>query len=343
MTKFKVYIKKYLILILIFICFSLLKNIKEKLPKISVFLPIYNKDKYIKRCIESIQRQSLKNIEIVAVNDNSNDETLNILIDYSKNDSRIKIVNNDKNHGLLYSRAIGILNSSGKYIMNVDPDDELSNNDSLEFLYNQTIITNADIISFDIYDERLKKIIKCKNNNIIQNQPLLFESIFKKNNRINDFLIWNKLIRREIFIKAFHFFQKEIYNYKWNYFEDDIWNILVNKYATSKLCANKLIYIYHKNPDSLISKRFGLIEFQNLLYRHEMYKKLFTKKKEEKYLIAEHYFLLNRLKWERKYLLLINDTNIKKNITTIFQLFMKHYKCSKRQKRNINNFIKLIS
>ena len=44
--------------------------------------------------------------------------------------------------------------------MNVDPDDELSNNDSLEFLYNQTIITNADIISFDIYDERLKKIIK---------------------------------------------------------------------------------------------------------------------------------------------------------------------------------------
>ena len=138
----------------------MLKNIKEKLPKISVFLPIYNKDKYIKRCIESIQRQGLKNIEIVAVNDNSNDETLNILIDYSKNDSRIKIVNNDKNHGLLYSRAMGILNSSGKYIMNVDPDDELSNNDSLEFLYNQTIITNADIISFDIYDERLKKIIK---------------------------------------------------------------------------------------------------------------------------------------------------------------------------------------
>ena len=127
------YFLEFGIFIKIFICFSLLKNIKEKLPKISVFLPIYNKDKYIKRCIESIQRQGLKNIEIVAVNDNSNDETLNILIDYSKNDSRIKIVNNDKNHGLLYSRAMGILNSSGKYIMNVDPDDEFSNNDSLDF------------------------------------------------------------------------------------------------------------------------------------------------------------------------------------------------------------------
>ena len=81
---------------------------------------------------------------------------------------------------------------------------------------------------------------------------------------MKDFLIWNKLIRKEIFLKAYNFFQIEIYNYRWNYFEDNIWNILVNKYASSKFCVNKLIYIYHKNPDSLISKRYGLIEFQNL-------------------------------------------------------------------------------
>ena len=162
------------------------------------------------------------------MNDNSNDETLNLLMDYAKNDNRIKIVNNDKNHGLLYSRAMGILNCTGKYIMNVDPDDELANNDSLEFLYNQTIISNADIITFDIYDEREKKLVKCKKNNIIQNQPQLLKSIFNKKNEIKDFLIWNKLIRKEIFLKAYNFFQTEIYNYKWNYFEDDIWNILVN-------------------------------------------------------------------------------------------------------------------
>jgi len=159
MNKFIFYKKNYLIIILLFIYFSLFWNIK-KIPQISIFLPIYNKEKYIKRCIESIKRQSLKNIEIVAVNDNSNDETLNLLKEYAKNDNRIKIVNNDKNHGLLYSRAMGILNCSGKYIMNVDPDDELANNDSLEFLYNQTIISNADIITFDIYHERRKKIVK---------------------------------------------------------------------------------------------------------------------------------------------------------------------------------------
>ena len=108
-------------------------NIKEKKPKISVFLPIYNQENYIKRCISSIQNQNLKSIEIIAINDYSNDETLNILKDYAKDDNRIKIVNNDKNHGLLYSRAMGILNSSGEYIMNIDPDDELKGNDSLAF------------------------------------------------------------------------------------------------------------------------------------------------------------------------------------------------------------------
>jgi len=342
MNKFIFYKKNYFIIILLFIYFSLFWNIK-KIPQISIFLPIYNKEKYIKRCIESIKRQSLKNIEIVAVNDNSNDETLNLLKEYAKNDNRIKIVNNDKNHGLLYSRAMGILNCSGKYIMNVDPDDELANNDSLEFLYNQTINSNADIITFDIYHERREKIVKCKKNNIIQNQPQLLKSIFNKKNLMKDFLIWNKLIRKEIFLKAYNFFQNEIYNYRWNYFEDNIWNILVNKYASSKLCTNKLIYIYHKNPDSLISKRYGLIEFQNLLYRHEMYNKIFIKKEEEKYLIAEHFYLFNKLNWKKKHLLLINDTEIKKNITTIFQNFMQHYKCSKMQKLDINNFLKSIA
>ena len=104
-------------------------------PKISIFIPIYNKERYIKRCIESIQNQTLKNIEIIAVNDYSNDSSLDIIKECSKNDSRIKIVNNDKNYGLLYSRAMGILNSTGEYLMNLDPDDELEGSDNLEFLY----------------------------------------------------------------------------------------------------------------------------------------------------------------------------------------------------------------
>ena len=72
-------------------------------------MPIYNKANYLTQSIRSIQKQTIKNIEIIAVNDCSDDNTLKILIQMAKNDSRIKIINNDKNRGLLYSRAMGIL------------------------------------------------------------------------------------------------------------------------------------------------------------------------------------------------------------------------------------------
>ena len=86
---------------------------------------------------------------------------------------------------------------------------------------------------------------------IIQKQPKLFDSLFNKNNIINDYLIWNKLIKKHVFQKAYEFFKQEIYNGKWNYYEDDIWNILVNRYAISKLCVNRLVYIYNYNNDSI--------------------------------------------------------------------------------------------
>ena len=74
-----------------------------------------------------------------------------------------------------------------------------------------------------------------------------------------------------------------------------------------------------------------------------MYKKLFLKKKEEKYLIAEYFFVLKRLKWEMKYILLLNDNNLKKQIVNIFHFFINNYNCSRKQKIMINNFLKLIN
>ena len=259
------------------------------------------------------------------MNDYSNDSSLEKLENLSKQDHRIKILNNDKNYGLLYSRAMGILNSSGEYLMNLDSDDELNGQDSLEFLYNKAILSNVDLITFSFFYEKKNRTINiCDNINIIQQQPEIFISIFQSNNNIKDYFIWNKIIKREIFQKAYKFFESEIYHYKWNYFEDDIWNILVNRFAKTKLCIDKLIYIYNYNNDSLINRRYEKIMFQNLLYRHEMYKKIFPNKENEKYLIAEYIFLFNRLRTEIKNLLLINDIDIKNEIIHIFK-----FNCSK--------------
>ena len=245
-----------LIFILNLLCIYLiigndLNDIKEKRPKISIFLPIYNKENFLINSIKSLQIQTLKDIEIVAVNDCSTDRSLEILTNLSKNDSRIKVVNNDKNHGLLYSMAMGILNSTGEYLMNLDSDDEINDNECLEYLYNKTILYNVDIIAFSVLFKNGNWTYKCGYNNEILIQPKLYKSCFLNNNEPSDYLIWNKLIKKETFLKAYEIFKIAIYNGKWNYFEDDVWNNLVSKYAKSKLCLDRLVYIYNNNKNSM--------------------------------------------------------------------------------------------
>ena len=236
---FKFHKINYLLYLLLIYAFII--NYPKKIkPKISIFLPIYNKENYLVNAIQSLQNQTLKDIEIVAVNDCSNDSSLEILTNLAKNDGRIKIVNNDKNRGLLYSRAKGILYSSGEYLLNLDPDDEIYGKDSLEYLYNQSKFYNLDIISFYVNQKKGNSIIKCNAKNQILQRQYLFSSIFSYKHIITDYLIWNKL----------------------------------HRYAKSKKCVDKLVYIYNNNMDSLMNKRYGFIQFQNLIYRHEMYEKI---------------------------------------------------------------------
>ena len=115
------------------------KNNNNHIPKVSVFMAVYNKEKYIQNTIGSLQNQTLKDIEIVAVDDCSTDNSLKILQEMAKKDSRIKIVNYERNRGPLYARAMGILNSKGEYLLNIDSDGILYGNDTLEFLYNREI------------------------------------------------------------------------------------------------------------------------------------------------------------------------------------------------------------
>ena len=328
-----------ILLILIFFKF----NKSEKKTKISIFLPIYNKENFIVKSIHSIQNQTLKDIEIVTINDYSNDNSLIKIVDLSKEDDRIKIINNDKNHGLLFSRAMGILNSIGEYLINLDPDDEFKDNECLEYLYNQAKNSNVDILSFDVLDKKHNKIINCIKGDKIQRQKELFYSIFNKNNFIIDYLITNKLIKREIFLKAYEDFKEEIFNGKWNYLEDLIWSILVNKNAKSKLCINKLVYIYNYNKDSLKNKKSWNLELENELYFLEMNKKLFKSKDEEKYLIGAYFLIINNLRDTIKYLSKKNDKSIKKRTINIFNDALKNFNFSIKQRYYINNFLNLFN
>lgn len=128
--------------------------------KVSVIIPVYNVESYLRDCIDSLVNQTLQDIEIICIDDGSTDGSLNILNEYASKDSRIVVVNNKENIGAGRSRNIGIHMAKGEYLSILDSDD-FCDLRFLEIVYNNCIIKNADIgiYGFAKYDNVKKNII----------------------------------------------------------------------------------------------------------------------------------------------------------------------------------------
>lgn len=164
---------------------------------ISVIIPAYNCEKYIKRCVESVEKQTYSDFEIIIVNDGSKDNTENECNELVKRYSNISLINKE-NGGVSSARNVGIKASQGKYIMFVDADDTLSEN-ALESLVENLKEWDYDIVfgNFDIIG---------KNNTIIN------DSVNYNDNTIDVFEYitinylwapWGKIIKREFIKKYF--------------------------------------------------------------------------------------------------------------------------------------------
>ncbi|MGL6168239.1 MAG: glycosyltransferase family 2 protein, partial [Fusobacteriaceae bacterium] len=120
-----------------------------KVKKISVIIPVYNTEKYLRRCLESIINQSLKEIEIIIVNDGSPDGSSKIIDEFSQKDKRIKVINK-KNGGISSARNVGLKKSLGEYVIHIDSDDWIEHNYFFE-MYSKAKKDNLDIVISDIY------------------------------------------------------------------------------------------------------------------------------------------------------------------------------------------------
>ena len=105
------------------------------MTKISVIIPCYNVEKYIAQCLDTTLDQTIKDIEVICVDDKSTDNTLSIINDYSKKDKRVKVIAKDKNEGAGKSRNKGIDTAKGEYVVFMDPDDYYPEEQTLEKLY----------------------------------------------------------------------------------------------------------------------------------------------------------------------------------------------------------------
>lgn len=150
---------------------------------ISIIITVYNVEKYIRRCVESIQKQTIKDIEIIVVDDASPDNSISIVEKMAQKDNRIKIVRHEKNMGLMWARKTGYTAAQGEYITFCDSDDYLPT-DALELLYKEAIYSEANIVSGNLtYVEANGK------------QTLLFSKLKYGNDKVSAF---KSLLRGEL-------------------------------------------------------------------------------------------------------------------------------------------------
>ena len=121
--------------------------------KVSVIVPVYNVENFLKECLDSIVNQTLYDIEIICINDGSTDNSLAILESYAKSDDRIKIISQE-NKGLGAVRNVAFNHISGDYVFFIDSDDYIDLN-TLKKLYENAISNDSDLVFFKIarFDE----------------------------------------------------------------------------------------------------------------------------------------------------------------------------------------------
>lgn len=123
-------------------------------PTVSVIVPVYNVEKYLARCVDSITSQTYENLDIILVDDGSTDNSGRICGEYAKKDTRIRVIH-QKNKGASAARNCGITAASGNYIGFIDSDDWIDK-DMYELLVNTAIEHHADIVRCDTYHKQAK-------------------------------------------------------------------------------------------------------------------------------------------------------------------------------------------
>jgi len=318
-------------------------------PKITVIIPVYNCQKSIELSLISVLNQNFTNFEIMLINDNSNDNSSKIINEMKNHDHRIKIINNNKNMGTLYSRCIGVLNSKGKYIFALDNDDVLLNENILDMMYNIAEEGNYDIVeskAFTIpnYQPNIKDIghnyFNFHPSNLILRQPELSIFPISRNFRYypNDFSIWGKLHKKNIYQRAINALGKKRYSVYNCWTEDISINFIIFNLANSYIFVNeysifhllsKITFTFILNSEHKMFAEIYLLDIMiDFLKDNKKYKKLAVLKsydilyKIRKYKLSEE-FLVKFIRVIKKFSIFIFcDVNNRDIIIIFFIIFL---------------------
>lgn len=208
---------------------------KKKL--VSVIIPVYNVENYLRRCVESVLNQTFKNFELILVNDGSKDDSLKICKEFEKSDPRV-IVIDTPNRGSSSARNTGMSIASGEWIIHFDSDDWIEQ-DMLQLLYDEAITEDADIVACGIYEDY------GNDNRIAHLYPYEklepHSEIFRMEGLYSS--VCNKLIKKELYDKHDIHFVNGV-----RMWEDLVVSTRLRFFSKKSAIVNKPLYHYYCAP-----------------------------------------------------------------------------------------------
>lgn len=218
---------------------------------ISVIIPVYNMEEYLERCVQSVLEQKEKDLEIILVDDGSTDQSGKLCDFYQNVDSRIRVIHKT-NGGLSSARNAGLKIATGRYIGFVDSDDWITS-DMYSYLYSLIQQTGAEIASVSYklckdYPENslIKKRLIVKSYS--SDEALEYYLKVGNRKRINDYSVWTKLYRRDLFENT-TFPEGHIY-------EDITTNFELISKCNKYVKSNKICYFYFQGGSSILRSGF---------------------------------------------------------------------------------------
>ena len=220
----------------------------ENNPKISIIVPVYNVEKFLAECLDSILSQSFEDFEVLLVNDASEDGSRDICERYASQDARIRILDNEKNLGQSMSRNYGMREARGDYVTFIDSDDLVDSNYLMKLL-SVAEQEHAEVVSMG-YAEYIcqnEKYYKGRQINIVKGMGIIVEDRKKR----MDFMCnwgmilvpWGKLYRKD-------FLQRHKLHFEKIVSEDILFSFAVLYAADKYLLLPDNLYYYRQNPDS---------------------------------------------------------------------------------------------
>lgn len=214
------------------------------MPKFSIVIPIYNREKYLTKTLQSVLNQTFKNIEVICVDDFSTDSSLDMLREFEKKDTRINIVVQPENLGTHMARKTGVQKASGDYILFLDCDDELTTN-ACEILIDALNKQKSDIIEFAYNETSVRHPVLPRKDITIDNffSSLIYPKYFRAGT------IWNKVYSANLLKNAFSK-MSDFYSIMG---EDYYESVVIAYYTQSYYSINTAFYHYMHNEEQSTS------------------------------------------------------------------------------------------